>query len=92
MNPLTKQLLIEGDYDINIDVSEEARDALKDRISWIMDELIDLAQMKFDKAFPHPIVLSYLSNLSLPNCYVPDEDLTQFEFERIPFAATGMTK
>lgn len=85
------KIIVERDYDIDIDINDESRKKLQDRIQWIMDELIDLSEMSGSKPFPHSIIPSFLSSYTLPNCYIPNEELTQFEFERLSFASTGMT-
>jgi hypothetical protein len=73
----------DGNFDTDIEDSEETFDLLRDRVEDILDSLIDLSKIQFDKPFEYPVVLSFLANYTLGNCVIPSGYLTQFEFERI---------
>lgn len=50
-----------------------------------------MANLKEDDPFDNPLVLSFLANFSLPNCFVPDRYLFQCEMDKISFSYTGKT-
>ena len=43
---------------------------LKERVLLICDEMKDLFTFKAEEDFDNPFVLSYLTNMSMNNCYV----------------------
>ena len=90
LSPTLMQILEENNFDRDVEDNEEAFDLLKDRIERILDRLIDLSKIKFDQDFEYPVVLSFLANYCLGNSVVPSGYLTQFEFERLQFACTGL--
>lgn len=91
LSPIMLRMVEENQFDTNIEDSEETFDLLRDRVEDILDSLIDMVKFNFDKAFEYPVVLSFLANYTLGNCVIPSGYLTQFEFERIQFATTGIT-
>jgi hypothetical protein len=45
-------------------------ESLKERVLLICDEMKDLFTFKAEEDFDNPFVLSYLTNMSMNNCYV----------------------
>jgi hypothetical protein len=50
-----------------------------------------MANLKEEDPFDNPLVLSFLANSCLPNCFAPDKFLFQCEIDKIKFSFTGKT-
>jgi hypothetical protein len=56
-----------------------------------LEEFLHLSELRENENFDNPLVLSFLSKFSFPNCFVPDKFLFKTEMDRIKFSASGRT-
>ena len=64
-------------------------DLLTERAHKIMDQISKSVQIKAEEEFEAPIVLSFLSNTVMPNCFQPSEYYSNYEFSRLEFTSSG---
>ena len=69
--------------------NQEFCDTMKERTHKIMDRISKAVEISAEEEFEAPIVLSFLSNTVLPNCFQPSEYYSNYEFSRLDFTSAG---
>ena len=91
LSPLMLGFIKEDDWNTEIMSDEGAFELMATRVESILDAVTEPGRVKAERPFEYPVVLSFLASYSLGKCTVPNGYLSQFEFERIQFASTGLT-
>lgn len=84
-------MIKEENWNTNIANEPEAFDLIASRVELMLDQIIELSKVRTEKPFEYPVIVSFLASYCLPNCAVPNGYLSQFEYERVQFASTGLT-
>lgn len=91
LNPIMIDLIKEENWDTDIINNPEAFSLMGSRVKRILDEVAELGKVRSERPFEYPVIISFLASYCLGSCAVPKDYLSQFEFERLQFASTGLT-